>query len=61
MLYVFKNIRGVKFSSLSAHGHENEVLMEPPTVFKLTSISKGTDEILILTFENTDCDIRYMS
>ena len=56
---MFKNVRGVRLGSLSAHPTEMEVLMEPPTVFKVTARSKFYRK-LIIHLERVDAPIKYM-
>lgn len=60
ILFVFKNVKGVKLGRLSAHPNEKEVLLEPPSMFRVIAQSKFFRK-LVVTLESVDAPIKYMS
>ncbi len=60
IFFVFTNVRGVRMSRLSAFATEEEILLEPPAVFKVVACAKFVG-VLQVTLEIVPSPLKYLS
>ena len=58
--FVFTNAKGVRLGEMTAFEGEEEVLMEPPSVFKVVARSKF-NRVLTVILERLDSPLKYLA